>query len=423
MPRQARSPKYILTLALVSASILISGSLLKPNKQPTDQPLTETELTRLQVLAQRGSLDNMAEFFAQLAGDVQRSVVRLPRADRSGVIWAPDLAVTAAGRGFDDYETFWAPNGQAISAEATVAAPSLPIAAMQTAGDVALPMAIRRPVEFLRPGTWILVLWRRETQEHAFAPANYLGTQEIRCWDSSFQEVVTTMALSDLMAGGGVFDLDGNLLGLVVSCNGRPTVLSNASVQAALDDGNSFAGRMATRYGMRIADLGDDEQAYHKRKDGAIVKEVWRGYGADRAGLLPGDLIVNLQGKPVRSVDELEVMVLPVAQEIFDLDVVRGGRALALKLRARPPSSPEARDDLHAGFKLSTPQEGYPIEFVMAGSPASRAGIQPGDRLLKIDYEDPANANAVRQAFSKSRTGPLHLVLERGDRRWAVLLE
>jgi C-terminal processing protease CtpA/Prc len=103
--------------------------------------------------------------------------------------------------------------------------------------------------------------------------------------------------------------------------------------------------------------------------------------------------------------------------------VVRGGRALALRLRARPPSSAEAGDDLHAGFKLSTPQQGYPIDFVMAGSPASMAGIQPGDRLLKIDYEDPANTNAVRQAFSKSRTGPLHLVLERGDRRWAVLLE
>jgi S1-C subfamily serine protease len=225
------------------------------------------------------------------------------------------------------------------------------------------------------------------------------------------------------MAGGGLFDLDGNLLGLVVTCNGRVTVLSNASVQAALDYGNSFDGRMATRYGMRIENLGETEQAYHKRKEGAILKEIWRGYGADRAGLLPGDLIVNLEGKAVSSVDDLEVMVLPVAQEIFDLGVVRGGRPLELRLRARPPSSLEAGDDLHAGFKLSTPQQGYPIDFVMAGSPASRAGIQPGDRLLKIDYEDPANANAVRQAFSKSRTGPLHLVLERGDRRWAVLLE
>jgi S1-C subfamily serine protease len=293
---------------------------------------------------------------------------------------------------------------------------------MQTAGDVALPMASRRPVEFLRPGNWILVLWRRETQEHAFAPANYLGTQEIRCWDSSFQEVVTTLALSDLMSGGGLFDLDGNLLGLVVSCNGRPTVLSNASVQAALDYGASFDGRMSTRYGMRIENLGEAEQAYHKRKNGVIIMETWRGYGADRAGLLPGDLIVSLEEKPLRSVDDLELMVLPVAQEIFELRVLRGGRPLALRLRARPPSTHDD-EDLHAGLKLSTPAQGYPIDFVLAGSPAAIAGIQPGDRLLKIDYEDPANANAVRQAFAKSRTGPLHLVLERGDRRWAVLLE
>ena len=424
MPREARSPKYIATLALVSASILISGSLLKPDKQPSDQPLlSETELTRLQVLAQRQSLDNMADFFVQLAGDVQRSVVRLPRAELSGVIWAPDLVVTAAGRGFDDYETFWTPNGQAVSAETTVAAPSLPIAAVQTPGEVALPMASRRPVEFLRPGNWILALWRRETQEHAFAPANYLGTQEIRCWDASFQEVVSTLALNDLMAGGGLFDLDGNLLGLIVLCNGRPAVLSNASVQTAVDDGTSFEGRMATRYGMRVANLVEAEQAYYKRKDGVVIKETWKGYRADQVGLLPGDIIVSLEDKAVGSSDDLEVMVLPLAQEIFELRVVRGGRTLPMRLRARPSSSRDRVEDLHAGLKLSSPTEGFPIDSVAPGSVAARAGIQSGDRLLKVDHEDPASANAVRQTLAKSRQSPLHLVLERGNRRWEVILE
>jgi S1-C subfamily serine protease len=225
------------------------------------------------------------------------------------------------------------------------------------------------------------------------------------------------------MVGGGLFDLDANLLGLVVLCNGRPAVLSNASVQTTLVYGNSFEGRMATRYGMQLANLSESEQVYHKRKEGAIVRETWQGYRAGQAGLLPGDVIVSLEEKPVRSVDDLEVMVLPLAQEIFELRIERGGRILPLRLRARPASAQDGAEDAHAGLKLSSPPEGYPIDSVLPGSAAAAAGIQSGDRLLKIDHEDVASANAVRQALASSRERPLHLVLERSGRRWEVLLQ
>jgi S1-C subfamily serine protease len=424
MRRQPRNPKYIATLALVSASILISGSLLKPAKKPREQPLSETEMTRLQRLAQRQSLDNMADFFVQVAADVQSSVVRLPRAGRSGVIWEPDVVVTAnTEQRFGDSESFWAPNGRAVSAETTVAAPALPIAAVQAREETVLSIATRLPVEFLRSGRWVLAVWRRANQEHAFAPGTFLGTQEVHCWENSFQEVVSTLALNEVMAGGGLFDLDGNLLGLVTLCDGRPIVISGESVQSALDYGASFDGRMATRYGMGVANLGEKEQTYYKRKDGALIKETWRGYRGDQAGLLPGDVIVDLEGKPVRSVDDLEVLVLPLALEIFEVRILRGPKAMQLSLRARPPSSAPPVDETHSGLQLSSPPTGYAIDSVMPGSPAAQAGIEPGDRLLKIGHEDPRNLAAVQQALSQHRANPLHVVLERGDRRWEVILE
>jgi S1-C subfamily serine protease len=425
MPRQARNPKYIATLALVSASILIAGSLLKPDKQSREQPLlSETEMTRLQRLAQRQSLDNMADFFVQVAADVQQSVVRLPRAGRSGVIWGPDLVVTATtGRRFADQESFWAPNGRAVNAETSVAAPSLPIAAVQALQEAALPMATRLPVEFLRAGRWVLAVWRRETQEHAFAPGTFLGTQEVRCWDKSFQEVVSTLPLGEVMAGGGLFDLDGNLLGLVTLCDGRPLVLSGESVQTALDFGATFEGRMATRYGMRVANLAEKEQAYYKRKEGVVIKETWRDYRGDQAGLLPGDVIVGLERKPVRSIEDLEVLILPLSLEIFELGVIRGAKATQVPLRARPPSSETPVEQAHSGLKLSAAPAGYPIDSVLPGSPAAQAGIQPSDRLLKIGHEDPRSLAAVEEALSRRSGNPMHVVLERGDRRWEVLLK
>jgi S1-C subfamily serine protease len=180
---------------------------------------------------------------------------------------------------------------------------------------------------------------------------------------------------------------------------------------------------MATRYGMQLANLSESEQVYHKRKEGVILTETWRGYRADQAGLLPGDVIVSLEDKPVRSLDDLEVMVLPLAQEIFELQIERGGRTLPVRLRARPATAEDGAVDAPAGLKLSTPSEGYPIDSVLPGSAAAAAGIQPGDRLLKVNHEDATNANAVRQALSGSRERPLQLVLERGGRRWEVILE
>jgi S1-C subfamily serine protease len=425
MPRDARNPKYILTLAAVSASILIGGSLLKPDRQPREQPLlSETEMTRLQRLAQRQSLDNMADFFVQVAADVQVSVVRLPQAGRSAVIWGPDLVVTSGGeQRLAEQEIFWTADSRAVNAETSIASPSLPVAAVQTLDQAVLPVASRLPIEFIRPGKWILALWRRPTQEHAFAPANFLGTQEVRCWNTSYQEVVSTLALNDVMAGGGLFDLDGNLLGLIVQCDGRPAILGADSVQTALNQGVSFDGRMSTRYGVRVANLNEAERAYYKRKQGVVIRETWKGYRADQAGLLPGDLIVSLGEQPVDSVDDLEVLVLPLAREIFELGVVRGGRPLQVALRARPGSEEAGEENVPAGLRLSAPPEGYLIDSVMPASPAAQAGIQPGDRLLKIGHEDPRNLAAVRQALSRRQDAPLHVVLERGEMRWETILQ
>jgi membrane-associated protease RseP (regulator of RpoE activity) len=59
----------------------------------------------------------------------------------------------------------------------------------------------------------------------------------------------------------------------------------------------------------------------------------------------------------------------------------------------------------------------------MPASPAAQAGIQPGDRLLKIGHEDPRNLAAVRQALSRRQDAPLHVVLERGEMRWETILQ
>jgi S1-C subfamily serine protease len=69
------------------------------------------------------------------------------------------------------------------------------------------------------------------------------------------------------------------------------------------------------------------------RRDGIEVVEIVDGSPADRAGLRPEDLIVALDGEPMRDVGELQrLMSAERIGEKIDVSVMRGERDLSLEL-------------------------------------------------------------------------------------------
>ena len=66
---ETRSPAYVAVLAVIAGSILMVGSLMKPvelEPEPAALP-TQADSARLQRIAQRRSLEDMAEYFAETA--------------------------------------------------------------------------------------------------------------------------------------------------------------------------------------------------------------------------------------------------------------------------------------------------------------------------------------------------------------------
>ena len=63
------SRKYIATLALVAAAILVVESLLRPSQETTNGApvLSESDSARLAQLAERRSLDDQTAYFAAVA--------------------------------------------------------------------------------------------------------------------------------------------------------------------------------------------------------------------------------------------------------------------------------------------------------------------------------------------------------------------
>ena len=107
-----------------------------------------------------------------------------------------------------------------------------------------------------------------------------------------------------------------------------------------------------------------------------VVGTVEAGCAGEAAGILPGDEIVAIDGKPVERWQEIAFTVMTSIGKPLAFELERAGQKVATTVT---PVKPADFDFGDAGI--------YPkilprIGEVVAGSPAERAGLLPGDELF-----------------------------------------
>jgi serine protease Do len=185
-----------------------------------------------------------------------------------------------------------------------------------------------------------------------------------------------------------------------------------------------------------------------KERRGALVGTVTRGKPASKAGIEPGDVILEFNGKPVKNRDELVATVVatrpgstvPVkilrdkqektvslTVEELDLDD-EGNRAAEQRTSVEPDEEPSQG----FGVTLSalTPEaakrlrasdaQGVLVSDVEQGSPAFRAGIVRGDIITRVNRQPvrtPQEASRALAAVPSGGTAFL-LVLRGGQEQF-----
>ena len=406
--------KYVAVLAFVAAGILGAGVALRPKEKPAAAPVSETEMVRLERLAQRRGLEGMAAYFSGVAADASEHLVRLKGTGATGIVWdvhglivVPEpLAVTGGPLTV---------TGDRVEAHAAVVAspPGIEVTGLR-APPVFPPVSTIAP-ESLDAGAWVVQVSRRTEGAPLFAPGVYSGATPARCGDFRFREVRTSLPP---LRGSALFDLDGNLAAVTLRCGERDITVAAVDMNPLLHAAGTLDGQLLSRYGMRVAALDDAGRAYFAIKAGGLlVTEVWKGRPDDIAGLEPGDVLVNLEGAPVEAPADMQPLLADAP--VFHLDVRRGKRKLSVKLAA--PGSAELSGEVssNGGLAFEGPR-GIGIENVEAGSRAAQAGIRPGDRLLATGGRPARSLAVLRRAFSSgART---YLVLQRGPRTFGVFL-
>jgi len=98
-----------------------------------------------------------------------------------------------------------------------------------------------------------------------------------------------------------------------------------------------------------------------------------KGYLAESAGLQKGDLVLSLNGDSIPSFYELDSLLIGAESTRMDFRVRRDSRVVALTIFGVPDS-------------IGIDPFYRPIAgTVKAGSPAAKAGLRPGDEIIRID--------------------------------------
>ncbi len=136
----------------------------------------------------------------------------------------------------------------------------------------------------------------------------------------------------------------------------------------------------------------------------------------DSNGVQPGDRILQVNGTKTPKWENVETALDKVkAGGDVSLVVLRNGRQQSLQLKM--PTDDASTDSL-----VGYPAQPAIIDQVEPTFPADKAGLQPGDEIVRINGVQVVSFGQLVDAIHNSNGQPVHLVVKRGSREVPAVL-
>ncbi len=206
----------------------------------------------------------------------------------------------------------------------------------------ALTPAVPGDSDVVEVGDWVIAIGNPFGLSHSLTKGivSAKGRAEFLSADQGYIDLIQTDApINRGSSGGPLFNLDGEVIGInaVVSAEGYGIgfAIPWRTVEHALP--RLLQGGRVSRSWLGVFVRPLDPRDPH---DGVLVEAVLDDSPAMRGGVLPGDRIVGLGGRAIRSPSEFRLQVgASVAGRDLPLDVIRGSKPETLTVRLE-----EARD-------------------------------------------------------------------------------
>ncbi len=169
---------------------------------------------------------------------------------------------------------------------------------------------------------------------------------------------------------------------------------------------------------------------------GTVVAQVAGGSPAEKAGLKAGDVIIAVDGKPVRNSSEVRNSIgLMRVGEHVKMEILRGG---ATKIITATIAEPELTlldgkhlqprlagaiyGDIEEGSPLYGRVEGVQVVKIEPGGPAWRSGLRSGDVITSVNRKPVTDIQDLQQLASQN-VRSLLLNVQRGDGALFILMQ
>jgi serine protease Do len=280
--------------------------------------------------------------------------------------------------------------------------------------------------------------------------------------DGRFAQVLQTdAAINPGNSGGPLLNLRGEVVGINTAIYTDARQQGNIGIGFAmpinvvrdllpqLRTGKITRGRIGVSVGAVPANALDEFGLKERR--GALVATVDRTGPAAAAGMEPGDVIVEFNGKPVKNNNELVQMVVTTKPgTTVPVKVLRDKQEKTLNVkidelnledegtRSSRRGGDEQEEEATSGFGMTlsniTPDlarrlrleddvRGAVIVDVDQGSPAARAGLAAGDIITRVNRRPVTNVSEAGRELAKVSSGgtAFLLVLRNGQETFVTV--
>ena len=315
------------------------------------------------------------------------------------------------------------------------------------AGGAALPHVAMRDSDSVAVGDLVLAIGNPfgvgQTVTSGIVSA--LARTAIGITDYSFF-IQTDAAINPGNSGGALISMDGRLIGINTAIYSGKQDGGSVGIGFAVPS-NMVRTVLASARGGRLVRpwLGASGQTVTTelagefgldRPHGVVINAVYPAGPADVAGLVIGDVVVAVDGRPVDDMNALQyrIATLPLGT-VVTIAAVRGGREVRLSLALRePPVEPAPQvTDIDgkgplAGARVANLSPAFAAEHgfddmatgvvvlgVRRGSAAAESGLQKGDEVIEVNGDAIESVDSLIHAVA-SRYRVWRVAIRRGDR-------
>lgn len=298
----------------------------------------------------------------------------------------------------------------------------------------------------LEVGEWVLAIGNPFGLSHTVTAGIVSAKGRSNVGLATYEDFIQTdAAVNPGNSGGPLINLDAKVVGIntaIVSRSGGnmgigfaiPINMAKSVYKQLIKEGKVTRGYL----GVNIQDLSPEMADSLGLKDvkGAIIPEVKQGSAADKAGFKSGDIVIELEGKPIDGRVDLSNKIAAIKPGTkVEIVVLRDGKRKTLtaeleERKAEQETTAEAKEpDRLEELGLSVQDltnsiaerfgyeglEGVIITNVERGSAAERKGLEAGMLIMEVNLKKIRDTEDFKEQIGKAEKGSNVLLLVRNQ--------